>query len=92
MIQTTLNIDGMMCGMCEAHVNDAIRKALPTVKKLNTSHTKGEAEFLTEDKPDTDKLQKTIAETGYQVLQHKRAEVMRDGTAALRGRENHISE
>ena len=25
MIKTTLRIDGMMCGMCEAHVNDAIR-------------------------------------------------------------------
>ncbi len=26
MIQITLEIDGMMCGMCEAHVNDAVRK------------------------------------------------------------------
>lgn len=25
MIKTTLRIGGMMCGMCEAHVNDAIR-------------------------------------------------------------------
>ena len=28
MIKTTLRIDGMMCGMCEAHVNDAIRVLL----------------------------------------------------------------
>ena len=26
MIKITLEIDGMMCGMCEAHVNDAIRR------------------------------------------------------------------
>ena len=26
MTQTTLKIDGMMCGMCESHINDAIRK------------------------------------------------------------------
>ena len=26
MIKTTLKIDGMMCGMCEAHMNDLIRK------------------------------------------------------------------
>lgn len=26
MVQTTLKIDGMMCGMCESHINDAIRK------------------------------------------------------------------
>ena len=29
MFKTVLKIDGMMCGMCEAHVNDAIRKAIP---------------------------------------------------------------
>ena len=26
MQQYTLKIDGMMCGMCEAHMNDLIRK------------------------------------------------------------------
>ena len=25
----TVKIDGMMCGMCEAHVNDVIRKTIP---------------------------------------------------------------
>ena len=29
MYKTTLKIDGMMCGMCEAHVCDAVRKAVP---------------------------------------------------------------
>ena len=38
MIKTTLKIDGMMCGMCESHVNDAIRKAFPAVKKVTSSH------------------------------------------------------
>ena len=28
MIKTTMKIEGMMCGMCEAHVCDAIRKAV----------------------------------------------------------------
>ena len=27
MIKTTVKVDGMMCGMCESHVNDAVRKA-----------------------------------------------------------------
>ena len=36
MTQITLHIDGMMCGMCEAHVNDAVRKAIP-VKKVKSS-------------------------------------------------------
>lgn len=30
MYQTTLKIDGMMCGMCESHINDTIRKAAPS--------------------------------------------------------------
>ena len=42
MIETTVKVDGMMCGMCEAHVSDAIRGALP-VKKVTASHTKGQA-------------------------------------------------
>ena len=48
MYQTTLKIDGMMCGMCESHINDTIRKAAP-VKKVTSSHTKGEAVVLTDE-------------------------------------------
>ena len=33
MIKYTLAVDGMMCGMCEAHVNDAVRRAF-AVKKV----------------------------------------------------------
>lgn len=25
----TVEVNGMMCGMCEAHVNDEVRKAFP---------------------------------------------------------------
>ena len=49
MIKTTLKIDGMMCGMCEAHVAEAIRRAVPAAKKVSASRSKGEATFLTED-------------------------------------------
>ena len=44
MLQITVKIDGMMCGMCEAHVNDAIRKAFP-VKKVSASHSKGPVSY-----------------------------------------------
>ena len=33
MYEIDLKIGGMMCGMCESHINDAVRKALP-VKKV----------------------------------------------------------
>ena len=35
MIKTVLKIDGMMCSMCEAHINDAVRKYF-NVKKVAT--------------------------------------------------------
>ena len=64
MIKTTLKIDGMMCGMCEAHMNDAIRAAF-RVKKVTSSHAKGETVIISEDAPDETKLRETIAATGY---------------------------
>ena len=47
MYQITLNIDGMMCGMCESHINDAVRNAFP-VKKVSSSHSKGQTVILSE--------------------------------------------
>ena len=38
MQEITVGVDGMMCGMCESHVNDAVRAAFPTVKKVSSSH------------------------------------------------------
>ena len=39
MTKTILSIEGMQCGMCEAHVNDAIRNNF-AVKKVTSSHAK----------------------------------------------------
>lgn len=68
MIKTTIKIDGMMCGMCEAHVSDAIRKAVPSAKKVKASRSKKEATFLTEDDIDPQVLEKAIKDTGYDFL------------------------
>ena len=65
MIKTVLKIDGMMCGMCEAHVSDAIRKAVPSAKKVSASRSKGEASFLTEGPVDETSLKTAIDATGY---------------------------
>ena len=68
MIKTTLKIDGMMCGMCEAHVAEAIRRAVPAAKKVSASRGKGEATFLTEDTIDEGALKAAIDATGYTCL------------------------
>ena len=38
MYKITAEVEGMACGMCEAHVNDAIRAAFD-VKKVSSSHS-----------------------------------------------------
>lgn len=63
--KTTLSIDGMMCGMCEAHICDVIRKTVPDAKKVSASHKKSEASFLSESAVDGDALRAAIAATGY---------------------------
>ncbi len=68
MIKTTLKIEGMMCSMCEAHINDVIRKAVPGAKKVSASHTRGEAGFLCEEPVEEAALKKAIAATGYTCL------------------------
>ena len=55
----------MMCGMCEAHICDTIRKAFPNAKKVKASKSNGEATFLTDATIDKEKLAKEITDTGY---------------------------
>ena len=69
--KVTIMIDGMMCGMCESHINDAIRSNLK-VKKLKTSHATGISEFLTNDVVSDDTLRDIISKTGYKVLDIKK--------------------
>ena len=64
MIKTTLKIDGMMCGMCESHISDAIRNAF-SVKKVSASHSKGEADIISEEPIDEAKLREVVGKTGY---------------------------
>ena len=61
----TLKIEGMMCGMCESHINDTIRKVVADAKKVSASHKKGIATFLSEESISDEQLKKAIEETGY---------------------------
>lgn len=64
MYETIVKVDGMMCGMCESHVNDAVRKAFP-VKKVTSSHVKGETVILQRGAAGRGSLKAAIAATGY---------------------------
>ena len=62
----TIEVTGMMCAMCESHVNDAVRKALP-VKKVTSSRGKNETTVIAETELDEGALRAAIAATGYDV-------------------------
>ena len=67
MYEITLKIDGMACGMCESHVNDAVRSKF-SVKKVTSSHSKGETVILSEEMLSEEALRAVIEPTGYHVL------------------------
>lgn len=67
MTKTTLKIDGMMCGHCEAHMNDAIRAAFD-VKSVTSSHSKKETVIISKEPLDEAKITETVAKTGYTLL------------------------
>lgn len=64
MIQTTVKVSGMACSMCEAHINDAIRSAF-SVKKVSSSHSKGETVIVSQEPLDENALRGAINATGY---------------------------
>ena len=67
MVKYIVKIDGMMCGHCEAHVNDAIRNNF-SVKSVSSSRTKKETEIIAEKELDEAKIESVIKETGYTFL------------------------
>ena len=67
MIKTTVKVDGMMCGMCESHVNDAVRAAFPTVKKVSSSHGAGKTVIVIEEDIPDEKIREVIDKTGYEM-------------------------
>ena len=64
MIKTVLKVNGMMCGMCEAHMNDLVRKNFK-VKKVTSSVKDGETVVISEENLDIPFLKKEIKEIGY---------------------------
>lgn len=64
MIKTVFSVDGMACSMCEAHINDAIRRGL-SVEKVTSSHSKGETVIISQGPLEEAAIRKVIDATGY---------------------------
>lgn len=67
MVKITLGVEGMACGMCEAHINDAVRNAFP-VRKVTSSHTKKQTVIVAEQKIPEQELKDAVAKAGYEVV------------------------
>ena len=67
MIKTVVSVDGMACGMCEAHINDAVRAAFP-VKKVTSSRARRETVILSDARLDHEAVKRAIADAGYTPL------------------------
>ena len=66
MVKTVLKIDGMMCGMCEAHMNEVIRRNVK-VKKVTSSAKSGETVVISEEELDIPLIKEKIREIGYEL-------------------------
>lgn len=82
MIRMTVKVEGMMCGMCEAHVNDAVRRSLP-VKKVTSNHKKQETVILAEQDIEDSRIQAAIKDSGYTFVGVTRKEEPPHGLKAL---------
>ena len=66
MVKVTVNVEGMMCPHCEAHVNEAIKKAFG-VEDVVSSHENKTTVFTVSERVDEDKVRQTIKDAGYEV-------------------------
>ena len=67
MVKVIAKVEGMACGMCEAHVNEAVKKAFG-VKEVTSSHKDNVTEIIAEAPIDEAKVKEVIEAEGYTVL------------------------
>ena len=60
----TLNVTGMKCGMCESHINTAIRNRF-NVKKVTSSRKKNTTIVISNEEIDINELINLIKSLGY---------------------------
>lgn len=61
-------VEGMKCGMCETHLNDAVRKRLENATNIKSNRREGTVSFVYKDLLDVRELKKDFEELGYRVI------------------------
>ena len=67
MLKLIVEIEGMACGMCEAHINEAVRNAFQ-VKKVTSSHTKKQTVIIADKDIPEQELKNVVAKAGYDAV------------------------
>lgn len=67
MVRIIVHVEGMACGMCEAHINEAVRNAF-RVKRVTSSHIKKQTVIVTEQNIPEQELRSVIAKAGCDVI------------------------
>ena len=76
MQKITMNVEGMMCRMCEKHLAETVKER-HAVKKIECSHEAKTCIFTTEEDPTDEELEKTVKYAGYSFLGATRETVKR---------------
>ena len=82
MTKIILTVDGMMCGMCEAHINELVRKNF-NIKKVNSNHSKNQTEIIVENDILDEEILKVFEPTGYKITEIKREEYKKKGIFSI---------
>lgn len=67
MVKTIVKVEGMMCSMCEAHINDVIRRNFD-IKKVKSDRKKKQTIIESNEELDKEKIKEVINQTGYDVI------------------------
>ncbi len=66
MINTTVNVEGMMCPMCEKHVREAIEKRFEgNVTEVSASHEQKKVEIVSKEPLSFEDIKAAVEEAGY---------------------------
>ncbi len=72
MQKITVNIEGMMCKMCESHMDNDFKHAFPGIKKVTSSHESKSTVIITQDDIPDEKLSEVVTAGGYKFISAER--------------------
>lgn len=83
MVETILKIDRLVCGLCEAHVDQLIRNHFE-IQKVKSNHRKSETKIISEQPLDQNRLTEIIEADGYRIVEIQEKQLEKKGGLKFR--------